>query len=147
MQLSLKSLKIHADMSEETTCFSATIYANGKKAGTVRNEGRGGSHNYYWENPSLGQEIEKWANQQPTEFDFDKIGQIIDNLVMNADILASLKRRTKNVTWFRLKGDAPKDWRIVKAPFTPAVKTFLTNKYPNIEIIANENLEEAIPYC
>lgn len=42
MQIVLKNVKNHADMSEETNCFSATIYVDGKKVGTVKNDGRGG---------------------------------------------------------------------------------------------------------
>ncbi len=42
-RIQLKSLKVHNDMSEETTCFSATIYVDGKKVGDARNDGGGGS--------------------------------------------------------------------------------------------------------
>lgn len=39
----LKNLKIHEDMSDETTCFSADLYCNGKKIAYCKNDGRGGS--------------------------------------------------------------------------------------------------------
>lgn len=41
MKLELKNVKVHEDMSEETTCFSATLYANEKKVATCKNDGRG----------------------------------------------------------------------------------------------------------
>ena len=43
MEIKLKNLKIAKFMSEETTCFQATIYVDGKIAGTAQNDGHGGS--------------------------------------------------------------------------------------------------------
>jgi len=40
--LSLKNLKFHEDMSEETPCFSADLYENGKLIAYVSNRGHGG---------------------------------------------------------------------------------------------------------
>ena len=40
----LKNLKIYESMSEETTCFSATLYLDGKKVGELANRGCGGAH-------------------------------------------------------------------------------------------------------
>ncbi|MHA2403822.1 MAG: hypothetical protein ACXADH_12575, partial [Candidatus Kariarchaeaceae archaeon] len=47
--ISLKNIRVHNDMSEETTCFSASVYVNGVKAGTAKNDGRGGCNMYYLE--------------------------------------------------------------------------------------------------
>ena len=47
LNLSLKNLKFHADMSEETPCFSADLYENGKLLGHVKNSGRGGCNSIY----------------------------------------------------------------------------------------------------
>lgn len=43
MEIKLKNLKIAKFMSEETTCFQATVYVDGKKAGMAQNDGHGGS--------------------------------------------------------------------------------------------------------
>jgi len=40
--LSLKNLKFHEDMSEETPCFSADLYEDGKLVAYVKNSGHGG---------------------------------------------------------------------------------------------------------
>ncbi|MEP2668914.1 MAG: hypothetical protein ABJH04_07960 [Cyclobacteriaceae bacterium] len=42
MEITLKRLAIFERMSEETTAFSADIYADGKKVGYAKNDGRGG---------------------------------------------------------------------------------------------------------
>lgn len=41
-KLELKNLKFHEDMSEETPCFSADLYENGKLIAYVKNAGHGG---------------------------------------------------------------------------------------------------------
>lgn len=42
--MELKKVKYHEDMSEETTCFSAEIWENGKLVAYAKNNGRGGSN-------------------------------------------------------------------------------------------------------
>lgn len=41
----LKKLKFHEDMSEETPCFSADLYENGKLVAHASNDGHGGPNN------------------------------------------------------------------------------------------------------
>ena len=47
MKVELKKIKIHEDMSEETTCFNAEIYIDGINVGTTSNDGRGGCTDYH----------------------------------------------------------------------------------------------------
>lgn len=44
MKLQLKKVKIYDELSEETICFTAELYADGKKVATVKNDGRGGKY-------------------------------------------------------------------------------------------------------
>jgi hypothetical protein len=46
MNIELKNLKINTRLSEETNCFSATIYVDGKRVGEVVNRGQGGPNEY-----------------------------------------------------------------------------------------------------
>jgi hypothetical protein len=63
--IELKNVKVHADMSQETHCFSATVYIDGKKAGVVSNHGHGGCHNYHpWE---LQDALKPYADAMPEE--------------------------------------------------------------------------------
>lgn len=41
MKVELKNIKIAKFASEETLCFEATIYIDGKRSGTVKNNGWG----------------------------------------------------------------------------------------------------------
>ena len=50
---SLKNLKVHGGMSDETTCFSADLYCNNKKVAFCKNDGHGGSTDVYPYNTGL----------------------------------------------------------------------------------------------
>lgn len=43
MELQLKRVKIYEELSDETICFAAELYSDGKKVAVARNDGRGGS--------------------------------------------------------------------------------------------------------
>ena len=62
----LKNLKFHEDMSEETGCFSADLYEDGKLLAHVKNSGRGGCNHY---DPAKGK---TWKDVQGlTDLDTD----------------------------------------------------------------------------
>jgi hypothetical protein len=46
MKITLKSIKYAKFASEETHCFKATVCIDGQRAGTVSNDGHGGSNAY-----------------------------------------------------------------------------------------------------
>ncbi len=72
----LKNLKYAAFASEETSCFSATVYVDGKRLCTARNDGHGGCDSYDSLGPPGGfttgeeagaaaPEAGRWASPQP----------------------------------------------------------------------------------
>jgi hypothetical protein len=63
-KVELKSIKVHLDVSEETICYSANIYANGKKVGSIDNAGRGGCSMM---DTSCDKELRAWSKKQPDE--------------------------------------------------------------------------------
>jgi len=63
MKIELKNIKHSEFASHETNCYEATIYIDGKKAGIVENDGRGGcDHVTPWQ---LAQEIDAYAKTLP----------------------------------------------------------------------------------
>ena len=46
-KVTLKKISFYERMSEETNCFAADLYINGKKVGEAKNDGQGGCTNYY----------------------------------------------------------------------------------------------------
>lgn len=47
MKLGLKNVKFYESMSEETNCFQADLFINGKKIAYVKNSGQGGCTDYH----------------------------------------------------------------------------------------------------
>jgi hypothetical protein len=47
MKIELKNVKVNEAFSEETTCFIADVFINGKKVAHAKNDGRGGCTDYY----------------------------------------------------------------------------------------------------
>jgi len=46
MKVTLKKISFYERMSEETNCFAADLYINGKKVGEAKNDGQGGCTDY-----------------------------------------------------------------------------------------------------
>lgn len=68
--ITIKSVKISDFMSEETICFTANVYENGKKIGYADNEGHGGNTNIHLDNP-----------RSKSYLDIEKIEEDVDELV------------------------------------------------------------------
>jgi len=59
MKIELKRIQFSERMSEETNCFVADLYINGKKVGECKNDGQGGCTDYYGNSPESNQLIRK----------------------------------------------------------------------------------------
>lgn len=60
MKILLKNIKHYESMSEETYCFEANLYVDGKKIGRVSNRGQGGCHDYDFD-WKKEQELDQWC--------------------------------------------------------------------------------------
>ena len=141
LTLTLKNIKQHPDMSDETNCFSASTYVNGKRAGTVRNSGQGDPNLYYWKSPEVGHQVEAWAKEQDTRFEFEKLDQIVDKILDKWEETRWLKRTCKKKILFSLKGDEKGKWRILTGTWSQKAIDYINNKYGDkVERIANQEV-------
>lgn len=53
--LTLKNIKVHHGLSEETWAYTATVYLDGKSVGTVKNDGHGGPDFHTWKDKAAGE--------------------------------------------------------------------------------------------
>lgn len=155
MELTLKSVSINKQMSEETTCFSATVYINGKRAGVTHNRGCGGPTVVDWSNWDLREDYMAWLEKQtvladdPTDPEKTmivdqwyklewKVGEALDDFQEKQ----WLKRQCKTKTLFKLKDqEKPDEWWVIKAPFCELAKHKLQQMYgDNLGVIANETI-------
>lgn len=117
MNVELKNVKVHKQLSEETDCFSATLYVNGQRCANVSNRGCGGPNEFHVLNRKLFDEFKVFAVAAPPW----------DGLKMDAELyvtwLLDRIERTKEEAKlckkgivFRLKSDPKNQWRILKGP-------------------------------
>ena len=106
MNITLKNVKFSEFASQETNCFEATVYIDGKRAGVASNEGHGGCNNYYpntlcaildehAENlpPIVSQYLD--ANGKPMVLEHDSdtlIGDLFDYWLQSRDLKKSLAK-------------------------------------------------------
>lgn len=134
MKIELKNVKYSAFASEETYCFTASVYVDGKRAGEVSNAGQGGCNNYH------PRELEETLNQHaatlpPLELDGQSLTQDADLLIGNLmDQWLSeqeRKRMCRNKTLARLPKEtyAEGEWTVFNTPFTEKVRETVIKKY------------------
>jgi hypothetical protein len=101
MNIELKNIKYSQFASHETHCYSASIYVDGTKAGTVDNYGHGGCDNIHWNDVIFGKSVEDWAASQPqlqTEYgdmsyDLELLfGQLVDQWLLTKELNRNLKK-------------------------------------------------------
>ena len=146
MNIVLKNVKINQALSEETNCFSATIYLDGGRVGTVANRGCGGGNEYHWSDKDAGERLHEYAKSLPPldELSMD-LDLLIDDILRKQDIESQYKKWCKKDVMYRLKGDKEGVWRSARPrggpPWTPAMKNHLITKYGDkIETILNQQL-------
>ena len=132
MEITLKNIKVAAFLSQETVAFSATVFIDGKRVGTVDNAGQGGGNNYNFDYPKLLEAAEEFVKTQPRvfpEFEND-LDSYIGKLVDDHENKKRLARICKKKTLFLLEGDdESKGWRTIKHPYGEAVQAFLDKNY------------------
>jgi hypothetical protein len=101
MHIELKNIKHAQFASHETNCYTASIYDDGKKDGTVDNQGYGGCDNIHWNDSVFGQSVEDWAASQPKikteygELSYDLellFGQLVDQWLLTKELTRNLKK-------------------------------------------------------
>lgn len=104
-KFTLKNLKVCEWASEETTCFTATMYVDGKRVGECSNDGHGGAHRYEFNEKPYVNHTQEWlwndynnsckkynwtANVKKQNFvgDFDAL---VNELITQSDFVKQIK--------------------------------------------------------
>lgn len=122
-KLTMRNLKFHEDMSEETPCFSADLYEEGKLIAHVKNDGRGGCCDVH---PAKGLKYDDVKHL--TDIDTDcEIMQMAEELNLT---------KKKQAKAFVLKKGTETYLCKVKQPFT------VLKKYGNYDVWLKNELEQ-----
>ena len=139
----LKNVKYAAFASEETHCFEATLYVNGKRFCTVSNEGHGGENRYHGVKGGIPQnevwkqikEINRALKNEKLESEYFPDGLENDleievgNLMNRWHLVNDVKKLTRKICY--TKGDDTKDIFVLPSKFKPTLK--------NLEAVKNSD--------
>lgn len=138
MEISLKNVKHAEFMSQETECFEASVYIDGKKAGTVSNAGHGGCNDYHpW---TLYETLKAHCDTIPPDMAGDRItpDEVIGNLFETWYNKKQYTKLCKGQTLFRIPGKeyGEGQWNVAKIPFSPEVRSRLVSQFgAGVEIL------------
>ena len=133
MKLELKNVKIHPDMSEETTCFNAYLYINGKRAAYCKNAGYGGATDIDFDNRETMLAFKEYCKENPIiqafngkEYTFDSMEVRIDELLVEYQCKKDLQKWQKNKLCLHKIGSKDPDYIIhATFPIKQPIKTLL----------------------
>ena len=162
---SLKNFKYIESRSDETNCFGATLYVNGKRFADCGNSGQGGPTDVHIspECRELGKEIEEFLATQPKvvppghtfELDLD-LEYIVDELVQQLLLERQMKRvkaLTKANIVFKTVGESYhwRGWKkqtiasMLKHPQGPAeIRKVIAEELAKGCILVNKNIPEEL---
>lgn len=100
MRLELKNVKFYESMSEETNCFQADLFINGKKIASVKNQGQGGPTDYHvldFKNQQILRDAEQFCLSLPKEK--------IDGMMGDFEFQPTLESRIDDLfeAWLKVK--------------------------------------------
>ena len=147
MKVELKNFKHMPSLSEETTCFSASVYFNGEKLFVASNTGKGEGNRIDLVKGKTRVDLEafrKWVSTQGFKVDCD---YYISTLVHDHLVLQDFKRLTKGrVVYFSPKSTSPGlrqfPKRVTPANFGDSGRSILQKHDPGAVVI--NDLEQDI---
>lgn len=150
MKITVKNLKIMEELSEETLCFSATVYVDGKRAFRAKNGGHGGCNMYlpiepYAESRQILARAEKYAKSLPGFYSekYPELGEIpmdldivLDDAINSYQQDKAMRSHMRN-SWVAMGSDIG-DGQMLKWSkkySREAVQQYLDSKYPDSKIV------------
>ena len=96
MRIELKNIKHFESMSEETFCFNASLYVDGKRVGAVSNRGHGGCHEYDVNNDTIRQ-LNQWCKENLPTWSMDDDQEYETDLELHISNLVADFLDTKHI--------------------------------------------------
>ena len=160
MKIEIKNIKFSEAMSEETNAFTANLYINGRKVGYCKNQGYGGSTDYYpdsREDWKTIQEAEAYCETLPKvkygSMEFDQsLESVINQLLedwLKAKEIKKMERKMKTCVLVGVPDNPHYGYYNYKRPLSEIPKPQLQASIERIraklhegEVILNTNLTD-----
>lgn len=110
MKIELKNIKVYTKLSEETNCYTASLYVDGKRIGYVANRGCGGPDEFDGDDGAYNR-ADKWLEENhPGVYVFDRhltmnLEMYCAELVSDYLMLRELRSGLKKEVWFEMPGE------------------------------------------
>jgi hypothetical protein len=109
-RFTLRKMRTFKAMSDETLCYTATLYVDGVKTANCENRGNGAPDEFDVFDATKWKEFSEVAKTD-AEFDFDCEDQLIGRMLHIYDVTKQMKGWLKKAVIFRLEGDGAGVWR------------------------------------
>ena len=101
MRITLKNIKYSAFASQETSCYEASLYFDGKKVGIVSNQGHGCDDVYYLDRRDEGaveayiKTLSQWTHEcESGDTTLETVcGEILDDWLVSKDLKTLLRKK------------------------------------------------------
>ena len=142
MKLQVKNLKSCDGREGPGTAFSCSLYIDGKRAATVRNDGNGGCNDYRWLDRSLERPFLAHCAALHPSMKFEAEDHEVACLLDALETDKMLKRWCRKSVVFRLANDSADAFRTLKHAWKGSedrIRTHLRKKHgDNLVEIVNE---------
>lgn len=152
MKIELKNVKVIESMSEETNCYTASLYVDGKKIGIVSNRGHGGCDEFNGDWTAF-EAAQNWLKSNHEEVQLSEDMSVPMDMelfcgewVENWRVTKSLKKDLKSKVLFTEKGKPglyQLSWKGVRT-LTDRHIDHAKAKHPNATILNTLPLEKAL---
>lgn len=137
VQITIEKVTVNKALSDETLCFNATVFVDGKKAFLVSNRGNGGCHEYSTYGIENGRKLLDSATAHARNLrkdDFEALDYLLVTMIEERKLIAECAKKTI----YRLPDKENSNF-IINAKFSTDVKDEILHLHPTA-IILNETL-------
>jgi hypothetical protein len=161
-KIELKNIKYAAFASEETNCYKATLYVNGKRFAYLSNDGHGGCDRQEPIEPytykdlaqlekTIAKEYPKWGSEFHDGVEYDMTLEIVcGNLINEWHIDKEIKRTLKKITFIKSIDDKEiiyTDGNVAQAKkLGDQIRRKILQDYPKAIILNDLPIDEARTY-
>jgi hypothetical protein len=144
MKIELKGFKFYESMSDDTNCYEAIVYVDGKKAFYANNHGTGGPDFYTPIDHALYNKAMAYVKSLPPHS--DKYGEMAMDMELFIGDLIDEKLAEKEVKKLLKKTVMVDGGNLytLKAVYSEALKVQIMKKYPTAIVLNSLSFEDAV---
>ena len=142
MTFSIKALRVNRSLSEETLCFSASLYHKNRRVGQIANRGHGGPNEINFKSKLAETDALKTACSSKPDATTQECWRLLDDqldqLVHEAFEKQQHKDWCRHATVFRTSDQPDGEWHRINRRYSEIIANYIRQQYPDTVEILNE---------